>query len=91
MKVEFTDHALTRADQRLPRMGLKAIAREIDDAIYEGRVSREAPAWTMGQYPQAPGREFCWTPNGARVYVLCRRQREYVVLVTILRGVRMAA
>jgi hypothetical protein len=91
MKVEFSEHALERADQRLPRMGLKAIAREIDDAIYEGRVSRDAPAWTMGRFPQAPGREFCWTPCGRRVYVLCRRQHEYVILVTILRGLRMAA
>jgi hypothetical protein len=90
VKVEFSDHALERARQRLSHMGLRAIAREIDDAIFEGRISREPPNWMVGP-PHREGAEFCWSPSRQRVYVLAHRSSGYVVLVTVLRGVRVAA
>ena len=92
VKVEFSAHALTRATQRLPHLGLRAIAREIDDAISEGRVAEKPPNWRMAEKLTARRRtEFAWSPNGERVYVLAHRREGYVVLVSIVLGVRRAA
>lgn len=96
MKVEFTDHALERADERLPHLGYRAIAREIDDAIFEGRISRQPPSWRMrnvgGCGPKQDGWvEFAWPADRSRVYVLSNRSEGYVVLVSIVLGIRAAA
>lgn len=88
MKIEFTEHALVRARQRLS-LGLRAIACEIADAIEAGRVSKTAPTWMIGDdYTLKRGVEFAWSPKRERVYVLARRESDFAALVTILRGVR---
>jgi hypothetical protein len=87
VKVEFSDHALDRVADRFPRLGLGAIAREIDDAIAEGRISHTPPSWRLSEkLPQKNGNEFAWSRRRERIYVLARRRRDYVLLVTCIQG-----
>jgi hypothetical protein len=87
VKVEFTEHALKRVDERFSHLGLGAIAREIDDAIAEGRISHTPPSWRLSEtLPGKNGCEFAWSRRRERIYVLARRRRDYVLLVTCIHG-----
>lgn len=89
VRIEVTEHAVKRANERLGYGDVTSIRMEIRDALMFDRVSASRPNWTRGSGQEAGLDErgyilYVWDRAATHAWVLSPNEKETMVSVKTL-------